>query len=770
MSINTIITNNFAPLIGLIFLMLVLVRNDTITGREKSIFYLIWLLELMELIAYNAELYTATWDHPTNLRIFLSVLGYSIRPFLPFLFYKAIENSHKNRIRDILFLIPEIAVIVCTCTAFFTDICFSYDGNNQFHRGPVGYISQIVSTIYLLILMYYVVKDHILDKKLESRVMILIIAYVSLAMILEAAFQVRSVGRVSIVYSTIFFLFALQMNKLKMSIGAQDENEKLKIALADLEKAQQEILLNQSMAQMLGEYYMSVLYVDLDHNTVQLRKLEAGYEELFLRSDHHIFDSFDAAIQFYTEHIVVPEDRDMFYSNMNREALMEHLQNSDFYTMRFNCDYENNIFCVEINVVAINDEEKGHCAVVGLRNVEEQVQREREQMRMMEKAMQEAQRANAAKSEFLSRMSHDIRTPLNGIIGMIEMNDRHSEDIELLKNNRAKAKVAANHLLSLINDVLEMSRLEDADVVIEQEAFNIKELTEDIITIITIEATEKEITVNASGCDAQFQYPYVYGNPLYVRRVFLNILGNAIKYNKPGGQIDCHVKMINNDQRIVTYCATISDTGIGIGKEYLQHIFEPFTQENNGARSSYQGTGLGMSIVKKLIERMGGTISVESEVNVGSTFYVEIPFLIAEEKDCLNEKDISNKKDISGMHILLAEDNDLNAEIAKSMLEDGGAIVDVVQNGQEAVDVFNASAPGTYQVILMDLMMPVMDGYEAVKLIRESDRADAANIPIIAVTANAFADDIQKCKEVGMNDHISKPITMDRLLEVLGKY
>lgn len=256
MSVNTFITNNFAPIIGLIFLLLVLMKNDTLTKREKLIFYHIWLLELIELIAYNIELYTATWDHPTMFRVFLSIVGYSIRPFLPYLFIRAVQDTQSNKKTEILLFIPEVVVIVCTCTAFFSDICFSYDVNNQFHRGPIGYVSQFISTIYLLILMYCVIKDHILDKKLESRVMVLIIFYVSLAMILEAVFQVRSVGRVSIIYSTVFFLFALQMNKLKSNIGAQDENERLKIALAELEKAQQEILLNQSMAQMLGEYYM----------------------------------------------------------------------------------------------------------------------------------------------------------------------------------------------------------------------------------------------------------------------------------------------------------------------------------------------------------------------------------------------------------------------------------------------------------------------------------------------------------------------------------
>ena len=342
--------------------------------------------------------------------------------------------------------------------------------------------------------------------------------------------------------------------------------------------------------------------------------------------------------------------------------------------------------------------------VFGLRDVQEIVEKERQQIKAMEDAMEEAKRANIAKSKFLSRMSHDIRTPLNGIIGMLEINDKHPEDIEFMKENLEKTKVAASHLLSLINDVLEMSRLED---------------------------------------------------------------DNFVKYNKPGGSISCKAELAWVKENRVCYRCIISDTGIGMKEEYLQHIFEPFSQELEDARSSCQGSGLGMAIVKKLVDTMGGEIEIQSEVNVGSTFVVSIPFEIAED---IGKAEKQQECDISGMRILLVEDNALNMEIAQVLLCDAGADVDAVHNGKEALEKFSNSEKGRYQAILMDVMMPVMDGYEATRQIRRLEREDAREIPIIAMTANAFAEDRRKSKEAGMNEHLSKPVTLMKLKEMLSKY
>lgn len=774
MAADILINYSFAPVVGLVFILLLLVKNRTVGGVNKKLFYVIWLLELLELIVYDLELYTATWEQPTFFRMFLSAIGYSVRPLLVYLFIKVVQHREKNIAREILLLIPEIITVVGAFSVFFTDLFYSYDAQNQFVRGPFGYFCQLYVLVYLLIFVTYVVRAHMLKQGMEFNIMILVVVYVTSAMVLEAAFQVRNVGRVAIIYSTIFFLIAMQTSQLKKSIQALEENEKLKEALSSLEKAKQELLLNKSMAQALGEYYMSVFYVDLEQNRMQMQKVEPGYENAFRVFGIGQWPDYDRAIHLYINTFIVPEERENIRAILDRTALLTKLKEQDSLMVRFTCnrmdENDRTPFCVEMHIVKIDREFSKNCVVIGLRNVEELVQKEREQMKAMEDALQQAQHANAAKSEFLSRMSHDIRTPLNGIIGFIDINDRHWDDVELLKKNRAKAKVAANHLLSLINDILEMSKLEDQSTHLDREVFNIFHLTEELLTIVMIQASEAGITVVHDGCAPEFLYPYVYGSSLHVRQVFLNILSNAIKYNKPGGSISCKVRLENHTENQVRYTAIISDTGIGMSKEYLEHIFEPFTQEEITARTTYQGTGLGMAIVKQLVTKMGGEITVESEVGVGSTFTVSIPFEIAQGQDEGMEADKKMSVSVAGMHLLLVEDNELNLEIAQVMLEDAGVTVSVARDGKEAVQAFENSKVGELDAILMDVMMPVMDGYEATGRIRGLARPDAASIPIIAVTANAFAEDIQKCKDAGMDDHLSKPITMESLTKILARH
>lgn len=384
-----------------------------------------------------------------------------------------------------------------------------------------------------------------------------------------------------------------------------------------------------------------------------------------------------------------------------------------------------------------------------------------------ETSLRRAEKANQAKTQFLSRMSHDIRTPLNGIIGLIEIDEKHADDRELIDRNRQKAKVAADHLLSLISDVLELSKMDDEHVELAHEPFDITKLADDILTITELRASEAGITLVHENCKDYIMYPYVYGSPLHVRRIILNIFSNAIKYNKPNGSITCKMQMLSKNDQTAVYQVVISDTGIGMSPEFLEHLFEPFSQEHTDARSTYQGTGLGMAIVKSLLDKMNGTVEVESVEDVGSTFTVTIPFETALEKDVpkREEAEITN---LEGVSILLVEDNDLNMEIATAILEDVGAVVTTAQNGLEAVELFTHNEPGTYDVVLMDLMMPVMDGYEAARTIRACDREDAKSIPIVAMTANAFTEDEQKCLEAGMDGHLAKPIEVPKLMETLA--
>ena len=378
--------------------------------------------------------------------------------------------------------------------------------------------------------------------------------------------------------------------------------------------------------------------------------------------------------------------------------------------------------------------------------------------------LESEKKANKSKSDFLSRMSHDMRTPLNGIIGLLQIAERHFDDKDLLLESHKKMQVAANYLLSLINDVLQMSKIEDGNVPLTKDIIDFSKLTKDIIDIIEQRAKERGIKMQFNAKN-DIRYPFVYGSPVHLRQIFLNIYGNCIKYNHIGGSIITTSDYTETDDGVVMYEWTITDTGIGMSKEYKEHIFEPFSQERQYIGSTHHGIGLGMSIVKGLIEKMGGSIEVESEEGVGSTFIIKIPFKIASTPYKVNKQTSEIK--IDGLNLLLVEDNELNVEIAETLLSDEGAVVTVAKDGLQAVNIFKEKPEGSFDAILMDIMMPVMDGLTATKKIRTLNHPDAKKIPIIAMTANAFKEDKEKCLTAGMNAHLAKPIEIENVKKVL---
>lgn len=410
-------------------------------------------------------------------------------------------------------------------------------------------------------------------------------------------------------------------------------------------------------------------------------------------------------------------------------------------------------------------------------------EKEKEQKILLEKALTQARQASEAKSVFLRNMSHDIRTPLNGIIGIIDMNNK-CQDEKQIRENRQKAKTSAYHLLDLVNNVLEMSRLENkgetdgtTEFITEYGkgredtigAIDLALLIRDVLDIMSTQASNAGITLTHMSENTEKSWPQVFGRPVQLKEIFLNIVGNAVKYNRPDGKIEWKDELVHIEENRVLYRCSIADTGIGMEKEFLKHIFEPFSQENIDARTVYQGTGLGMSIVKTLIDRMEGTITIDSEPGKGSTVYISIPFEVVQSNlKPMKDGNKQHKKLLDHRRILLAEDNDLNLEIAQFILEDAGAEVVTARNGKEAVETYMAKPSGTYDAVLMDIMMPVMNGNEATEKIRRSGWADAERIPIIAVTACVEEEIRTASARAGIDGYVTKPLNAELLIKTLS--
>ena len=392
--------------------------------------------------------------------------------------------------------------------------------------------------------------------------------------------------------------------------------------------------------------------------------------------------------------------------------------------------------------------------------------RKKQEQAIME-LLEKVRRANSAKSEFLSRMSHDLRTPINGILGMLAIMEERQDEPERQRDCRKKIRISTEHLLSLVNDVLKVSKLESGRPSVE-EPFDIHDLLESCTAILAAQAEERGIRLKVEEIDVE--HSRLIGNPMYLKQILVNIIDNALKYNRPHGAVSVRVKETGCQNGTAGYRFEIEDTGIGMGEDFKKHIFEPFTQENQGARTHYNGVGLGMSIVKKLVDQMKGTIKVDSQVGRGSVFQIILPIQIEEVQNTQPaEEERSARSDIAGMRVLLVEDNEINCEIVEFMLEEAGASVVTANDGKKAVDVFSASRPGTFDCVLMDLMMPVMSGYEATRVIRSLPRPDAGSVPIIALSANAFDEDIAMAKDAGMDEHLAKPVDIRKMFRVMNR-
>lgn len=392
----------------------------------------------------------------------------------------------------------------------------------------------------------------------------------------------------------------------------------------------------------------------------------------------------------------------------------------------------------------------------------------KEYQKQLYKSMEQEKRANSAKTDFLRRMSHDIRTPINGIRGMVEIS-RHNigneaKQIECLN----KIMDASGFLLNLVNSVLDMNKLESGEVKLEEKPFDIKEIIDAIIPMLEIRASDCGISIDWG--ESREEHIRVIGSPLHLQQILQNLISNAIKYNNENGKVKFERTIVSKDDKMVNVRFICEDTGIGMSKEFQKKAFEPFAQEDIPVRPKYTGTGLGLAIVKELVEQMNGTITFTSELGKGTKFIITIPFVLDTSEETAKITDNTSQYSINGAKILVVEDNAINMEIIEFLLENEGAIITKAINGKECVDIFNESEIGEFDIILMDIMMPVMNGLDATRYIRKLERADSKTVPIIAMTANAYTDDIEISIKAGMNGHLSKPLNTTELKEIIGKY
>ena len=450
----------------------------------------------------------------------------------------------------------------------------------------------------------------------------------------------------------------------------------------------------------------------------------------------------------------------------NLDTLSERLRGKEFlnYTFQDTVGAWHMLTALPKRVMAGGEIES---VIFVVQNIDEQKRRELEYQNQILETAEEARRANAAKTEFLRRMSHDIRTPINGVIGMLNIGDHFPEDIEKQKECREKIRGAATFLFELVNDVLDMSKMESGEIELEQIPFDLKESLAELVPLIEVQAVERglQFTYRPLQCE----HRKLIGSPVHLRQILLNIAGNAVKYNCKNGSLKLSCREVACDDGYAMFEFVCEDTGKGMSKEFQKHMFEPFSQEESGARTTLDGTGLGLSIVKKLVEKMNGEIDVASKEGEGTTFTVNIPLKIDEQAEKNDHQVLREEQEqsVKGMKILLVEDNELNMEIAEFLLENEGAVLTEAWNGQEAADIFKNNPAGTFDVILMDIMMPVMDGLTATRTIRAMDRADAKEIPIIAMTANAFDEDRKRSREAGMNGHLAKPLNVEDVVRTI---
>ena len=557
---------------------------------------------------------------------------------------------------------------------------------------------------------------------------------------------------------------------LARAIRLFNEEDHFKIILGfysvdEIMKKEQEIELQREIIEGLGKEYFSVLAVDLDKDLVFSYRESEETEKIFLDFSRKCGNRWSKMVSFYAKTMVADNTSGEFEKQLGLETLRS--QEEDF-SMTYEFKSETGIQYYQARVAYVKKIDGTRMAVVGTRDIDSLIKKERMQEEKLKKAYAAAENANKAKTEFLHNMSHDIRTPMNVILGYNQMMKSQLTEPKQLDYQK-KIEQSGKLLLSIINNVLDMARIESGKMKVDENYEMVGEVVDEIISTFASEAEEKEIHLSGS---MQVTHRNVLCDGTKIREIYVNLVSNAIKYTPRGGNVTITVEELPCEKEgYIKIKAEVKDTGIGMSKEYLPALFEPFSREHNTTTGKVGGTGLGMPIVKKMVDLMGGSIEVESELGKGTVFIVTLMHKMADRKYYSKEIETVKASDVGenlrGKHVLLAEDNDLNAEIAIAVLEETGLVIERVDDGIQCVDKIEQMSSGTYDLILMDIQMPNMDGYQAAKCIRHLDDKKKAEIPIIAMTANAFAEDRKRAFDAGMNGHIAKPIDIEKLGAVI---
>ena len=545
-------------------------------------------------------------------------------------------------------------------------------------------------------------------------------------------------------------------------LGCMRENLKSTVLL---KKALDEATKRSEIILAIATLYVTIVHVNVKERTYELLKGHDLVQKIFGQKG-----KIDDVMEILPTTFAAKEWREQYREFLDFDTLAERLRNTNFVSNEFvniNGEWRVSRFIVKSrdtqgNVVDV---------LYVVRDITEEKLRELMYQKQLKASMEDAQRANISKTAFLQRMSHDIRTPLNGIVGMIHIAEKHKNDVAKLREFRQKVLQSTDYLQKLINNVLDISKLESGSLMLEYKSFDLVELLSNNMTVVAMSAYENGVRFEGGVDASTIRHRHLIGSPVHLSRILMNLSSNAIKYNHFHGTVNVHCEELSDDGNMAVFKFVCSDTGLGMSEEFQKHAFDVFAQEGKLSTTTFSGSGLGLSIVKDIIELMGGMIELESKENVGSTFTVTVPFKIdhlAENNDP-QEDSCSQSMELSGKRVLLVEDNAINMEIAHAILEEEHLNITEAKNGKEALEIFQNSKLNEYDVIIMDVMMPVMDGLEATKAIRMLEREDAKRIPIIAMTANAFEEDRKACLDAGMDEHIGKPIDIPLLKRTITK-